>query len=232
MRQKNLLLFLVWLLPLNSFASMINNKDNHDLEHTFKNILHQYDPDTSKVNTLWREVVTNYSGNERHYHTMQHLQNFYNQLQKCKDLIKDNGVLIIAMVYHDVIYKSIDHKDEERSAVLAVERLRNIGYPADKIEKCKALILATETHAESTDSDTNYFNDADMSILGLDRTIYTAYIKNIRLEYSDTPQFDAGRKKVLQYFLSMKRIFKTDFFYSLYEKSARANIQWEVDTLP
>ena len=60
----------------------------------------------------------------------------------------------------------------------------------------------------------------------------TNYVKNVRLEYGNTPQFDQGRKQVLQDFLNMDRIFKTDFFYKIYEKSARANIAAEISTLP
>jgi predicted metal-dependent HD superfamily phosphohydrolase len=83
----------------------------------------------------------------------------------------------------------------------------------------------------SADNDTNIFNDADMSILGLDRETYTNYVKNIRLEYRHIPNFDTGRKKVLNYFLKMENIFKTLFFRNLYEESARKNIEWEITTI-
>lgn len=204
---------------------------NNELENSFKDIVKKYTPDPAISTKLWDEIVSNYCGKNRHYHTMQHLRNFYHQLKKCKNLTTDTEVLIVAMIYHDVIYNSIDHKDEERSADLAVERLKDIGYPEAKIAKSKALILATKTHALSQDADTNYFNDADMSILGLDKNTYEAYVKNVRLEYGNTPQFDHGRKRVLLYFLGMDRIFKTDFFHKIYEQPARLNIEAEIGSL-
>ncbi|TDQ09447.1 HD domain-containing protein [Pedobacter metabolipauper] len=223
---------IICLFALSNLAFMNGKPADQNLESTFKRIVLKYKSNPAAAKALWNEIVSNYSGKDRHYHNMEHLQNFYNQLKKCKDLTTDDDLLIIAMVYHDVIYNSVDHKDEERSADMAVERLKSIGYPEEQIAKCKALILATKTHALSTDTDTNYFNDADMTILGLDRNTYETYVKNVRLEYGDTPQFSAGRKKVLQYFLGMERIFKTDFFYKIYEKSARENIAAEISTLP
>lgn len=205
---------------------------NNELENGFKDIIKKYNPDPAISIKLWNEIVSNYRGKNRHYHTLEHLRNFYNQLKKCKNLTNDNEVLIIAMIYHDVIYNSIDHKDEERSADLAVERLKSIGYPEAKIAKCKTLILATKAHELSRDADTNYFNDADMTILGLDKGVYEAYVKNVRLEYGNTPQFDQGRKRILLHFLSMDRIFKTDFFHKIYEQPARVNIASEISSLP
>lgn len=181
---------------------------------------------------LWKEVAALYSGTDRHYHNLEHLDNFYHQLMLCRAEVKDWESLVVAMVYHDAIYNSSDRRDEERSAELAISRLNEIGFPQEKIHTVKALILATKTHAGGNNDDVNYFNDADMSILGLDRDIYIRYTKNVRLEYAATPNFDAGRRKVLNYFLSMKQIFKTAFFKGLYEKAARNNIAWEITTLP
>jgi predicted metal-dependent HD superfamily phosphohydrolase len=145
--------------------------------------------------------------------------------------VKDWKLLVIAMIYHDIIYNSPDHKDEERSAELAVTRLREIALPESQIDVIKSLILATKAHALSADNDTNLFNDADMSILGLDKETYTTYVKNVRLEYAKTPNFDTGRKRVLIYFLQMEHIFKTSFFRSLYEDAARRKINWEIGTI-
>jgi len=222
-----LILSCVMIQPSSSKSAPKN-----DLKDIFKGIIMKFCKDPGRADSLWTEVENNYTGGDRHYHNLDHLDNFYNQLLKCRAETGDWETLVLAMVYHDVIYNSPDHKDEERSAELAVERLRSAKVPDDKIEKCRGLILATKAHALSADKDTNLFNDGDMSILGLDRNIYKEYVKNVRLEYGSSPQFDAGRKKVLKYFLGMDRIFKTEVFHNLYENAARANIQWELDSLP
>ncbi len=221
---------LLTCLLLHQMATAAAPKD--DVPSAFRTIIKKYSKSDKISGSLWQEVESNYTGKDRHYHNLEHLDNFYSQLLKCKDQIMDWETLVLAMVYHDVIYGSPDHRDEERSAELAVERLEQINFPEDKIEKCRELILATKAHALSKDMDTNLFNDADMSILGLERGIYKKYVQDVRLEYASSPQFDAGRKRILNYFLGMDRIFKTDVFYNLYESAARDNIKWELSTLP
>ncbi len=82
-------------------------------------------------------------------------------------------------------------------------------------------------------SDANYFTDADLSILGQDWEIYTQYYKNVLKEYAIYPNriYNSGRKKVLQHFLTMKNIFKTEYFYQKFEETARRNIQKEIELL-
>ncbi|MBL7760480.1 MAG: hypothetical protein JNK08_07275 [Sediminibacterium sp.] len=200
-------------------------------EKAFQQIIAAYS-NRATAKKIWKEVALLYSGTDRYYHNLEHINNFYNQLLLCRTQVKDWESLVVAMVYHDAIYNSADHRDEERSADLAVQRLTEIGFPQEKIHTVNTLILATKTHAGGNNDDVNYFNDADMSILGLDRDTYIRYTKNVRLEYLATPNFDAGRRKVLNYFLSMKQIFKTAFFRNLYETTARDNIAWEIATLP
>jgi predicted metal-dependent HD superfamily phosphohydrolase len=199
-------------------------------ETEFKRIIQQY-TDGRTADSLWQEAAALYSGPKRHYHTLAHIDNYYAQLLKCKELVKDWESLVVAMVYHDAIYHSPDNRNEERSAELAVERLKATRFPKERIAFVDKLIMATKAHGESEDMDINLFNDADMSILGLQRDIYAKYVKDVRLEYGDTPAFDAGRKRVLNYFLQMKAIFKTPFFHQRYEQSARDNIAWEIASI-
>ncbi len=198
----------------------------------FKRIIVSQTKDQKLADSLWTEATRLYTGPTRFYHNLEHISNFYEQLGKCKSQIADWNALVVAAVYHDIIYGSEDRRDEERSAELAVQRLTAAGFPVTFVKKVETLVLATKAHALSEDNDINLFNDADMSIVGLDREYYKKYVGNVRKEFSNSPNFDAGRKRVMQYFLNMPRIFKTDFFNKLYETSARENIKWEISTLP
>ena len=93
--------------------------------------------------------------------------------------------------------------------------------------------MATKKHAVSDNSDTNYFTDADLSVLGQPWEIYSTYYKQVRKEYSLFPEliYVPGRKKVLQQFLQMERIFKTDFFYTKFELQAKENLKKELALL-
>lgn len=55
----------------------------------------------------------------------------------------------------------------------------------------------------------------------------------VRKEYSIYPDllYKPGRKKVLQHFLQMERIFKTQVFYDKYETQSRRNLEKELNQL-
>ena len=44
-------------------------------------------------------------------------------------------------------------------------------------------------------------------------------------------EFKHGRKKVLEHFLNMNRIYKTEHFFTLFEMCARQNHKRELTTL-
>lgn len=114
-----------------------------------------------------------------------------------------------------------------------MQKLSEIGYPNEKAAKCIKMIMATKSHENSEDSDTNYLTDADLSILGKCSYDYQKYTEQIREEYSIYPDFmyNSGRKKALQHFLQMDAIYKTRHFFKKYEKIARININNELEEL-
>ncbi len=120
--------------------------------------------------------------------------------------------------------------NEEKSALLAIKRLKDLGISESNIQKCSNQILATKGHQISDDYDTNLFTDADLSILGKDEKTYQKYCEDIRREFKVFPTFiyRRGRKKVLNHFLSMERIYKTDIFYQQYEEQANRNLKREL----
>jgi len=196
------------------------------LEQTFKNLLEKFDTPTEVNSKLWSEIVEQYSGKKKHYHTLKHLVELLQILKEVKSEIADWDVILFTLFYHDVIYNALKSDNEEQSAELAGKRMQQIGASPKMILNCKTQIIATKNHLVSTDSDTNYFLDADLSILGQDWEIYSEYSKNVRKEYSFYPDmvYNAGRRKVLKHFLSMDRIYKTPHFYEKFEVQAKLNI--------
>ncbi|RKO69457.1 hypothetical protein D7322_22105 [Sphingobacterium puteale] len=193
--------------------------------------LEPYTDDIPLLESCWNEITASYSDQRRGYHTLAHLQHFSRQLDLCKHHLSDYPTAYLALIYHDIVYFMLDGTNEEKSALVAVDHLRRLNYPSDLINICQEMILATKTHSMNSSSDINYFIDADMSILGADKVSYAKYVAGIRKEYGDSIYFDEGRKHVLQSFLEMERIFKTDFFYKKYEEKARLNIQNEIEDL-
>jgi predicted metal-dependent HD superfamily phosphohydrolase len=204
---------------------------NDELKTVFLQLLSGYAADQASAQTLWEEIAQAYGSKKRHYHNLAHLAHLYAQLLAVKTLLNDWDCALFALFYHDVVYKVHKTDNEEKSAELAVKQLKQLGAPLEIIDKCQALILATKTHVNSTDPDVNLFTDADLSILGADWEVYADYSQKIRREYAVYPDllYLPGRKKVLKHFLDMERIFKTDFFFERYEKTARENLTREMN---
>jgi predicted metal-dependent HD superfamily phosphohydrolase len=201
-----------------------------ELKTRFFELIGQQTADAVLAKTYWSEIEAKHSNKKRIYHNLTHLENLFIELEHVKDQIDDWNTVSWAIFYHDIVYNVRKQDNEELSADLAVERLKVIGYPTEKIERCKAQILATKAHNVLDDTDANLFTDADLSILGKDWETYAAYFKAIRKEYKVYPNllYKPGRKKVLKHFMEMKRIFKTDFFADLYEVRARENLEKEL----
>ena len=203
------------------------------LKETFIELLTNYTNDYSLIIELWAEIEQNYSTPKRHYHTLSHLDSLLKQLLEVKDNIEIWETILFTLFYHDIIYNALKSDNEEQSARLAENRMKQINVPYQIIENCKSQILATKKHFENSNSDTNYFTDADLSVLGQDYETYKTYFQNVRKEYSIYPNiiYNSGRKKVLKHFLEMERIYKTEYFYGTFENQAKLNLQTEFEQL-
>lgn len=203
------------------------------LKSHFSALVSKYSNDQVLAEKLWHEIASAYAQKDRHYHTLSHLQNLYNQLIEINHLIEDFNVVMFSLYYHDIVYSATAKDNEEKSAEMSIQRMRSIGVPENKIEKCSDQILATKSHLVSKDEDTNLFTDADLSILGMKWEDYETYFRQVRKEYSIYPDllYKPGRRKVLKHFLEMERIFKTDHFYQKFELQARMNLEKELQIL-
>ena len=192
-----------------------------------------YTDDNRLTSDLWTEIEQNYSCKNRHYHTLSHLDNLLQVLLEVEDKIENWETILFTLYYHDIIYNALKLNNEEQSAELAEKRMKQINVPRKIIENSKAQILATKNHLDNSVSDTNYFTDADLSVLGQNLETYTTYYQNVRKEYSIYPNviYNPGRKKVLTHFLEMERIYKTEHFFHKLEVQAKDNLNYELKTL-
>ncbi len=202
-------------------------------ENAFKIELGNSTSDSSLIDKLWSEIQANYIRSTRFYHNLAHLDNLVKELLPIKNQIEDWRILTFSVAYHDIIYNTLRQDNEERSAELAHDRLTQLAFSSIQTEKCKQQILSTKYHELNENADTNYFIDADLSILGSDQESYLTYTQQIRSEYRHFPDilYYPGRKKVLERFVKMKNIFKTEYFQSKYEKQAGINILDELKSL-
>jgi len=180
------------------------------------------------------ELLKFYNSPKRHYHNLNHIYSLLKLTDKHYSKLQSPKTIQFTIWYHDVIYNSLKNNNEEKSAVFAKKQLEKLNIDKLIINDCYKLILATKTHSlpkELNSFDAKFLIDIDLSILGTDRKNYKEYIQQIRQEYSMYPDFiyKKGRKKVLEYFLSSKRIYKTDLMSDIYEQKARHNLAFELN---
>lgn len=203
------------------------------LKEKFFQICLQFTKDEILIENLWTEIEKKYSEKSRHYHNLKHLENMFSELEFVKDKIFNFSNLSFSVFYHDVIYDATSKLNEEKSAEFAKLKLQKLGLNETDLAEISEQILATKSHQKAENNDINYLLDADLSILGQNIESYIKYTKQIRKEYSIYPDFlyKPGRKKVLQHFLELESIFKTECFKEKYEGQARENIELEIYTL-
>lgn len=207
--------------------------ENDSIKACFFQLASGYSKDQTLISGLWNEIRSAYEAKGRYYHKLAHLEHLYRQLQEIKPLINDWNTVLFSLYYHDIVYDATKGDNEEQSAVIAEKRMKTLGISESEIESCRQQILATKSHAVAVENDTNLFTDADLSILGSPWDTYHLYARNVRNEYKVYPDFlyNPGRKKVLNHFLEMDRIFKTEVFFEKFELQARGNLQKEAESL-
>lgn len=201
------------------------------LKEIFIALVLRYNADVLLAEKLWSEIEKAYTGKKRYYHNLSHIEALYQLLLNNRSSIHNWDVVLFSLFYHDIVYNVLKKNNEQKSADIAVKRLNEIGFPGGHIELCFSQIIATSKHLLSDDKDTNIFTDADLSVLGKETAVYDEYCKQIRKEYSIFPDFVyiPGRKKVINHFLQMERIFKTDIFFNQYEQQAKENLYRELN---
>ena len=201
--------------------------DDHLLEKFFQ-ALEDRDVDQDAVTEELSAIVGRYNERKRHYHNLEHVTRL---LALCDELEISDPDIMLAVIYHDIIYRPGSLKNEEKSAAYARESLGRLGVDPDRMSQVCEMVLATANHLIPQDDPlTQTLLDLDMSILGSPREDYQIYAEGVRKEYSWIPEFvfKKKRRRFLEKVLGVESIFHTDLFREKYEDSARRNIKWEL----
>ena len=205
------------------------------LKHEWFQLASKLTKNDTNIELLWIEIKTQYQLKIRHYHNLFHIESMLKQANKNKHAIKDYDALLLAIWYHDIIYKPTKKNNEEQSALFAEKRLKSFNIDEKTSNNVAKLINSTKKHEIVLDEnlDNAYLLDIDLSILGSPWENYQNYIKNIRKEYHIYPNllYNKGRKQVLQHFLERDTLFFTETYQSNFESKARQNILKEIELL-
>ena len=192
---------------------------------------------TPDVQLKWSNIVLEkYSETQRHYHTICHVDHILDLFNKYCEHLTDKNALVLAIVFHDIIYNPQSGSNEEDSAELFQSFAEETGLDLHLKEKVYKWIIATKLHqindsSKETDADLKYFLDFDLAILGEDPAMYKQYAAQIRKEYShfSDEDYKNGRSKVLAHFLKSDLYF-TQILRAKFNDQAKINMKNELDS--
>lgn len=173
------------------------------------------------------DLKSRYSEPHRAYHTLIHLSEAYGVLVECADHLERPDEARLALWFHDAIYDTHRHDNEERSADWARDELLAAGAAADVAARVHPLVLATKHRDPPEGNDARLLVDADLSILAAPPDRFATYERQIRAEYHwvPEPQFREAREKFLRGMLARPSIFNAPAMRELHEAHARRNLE-------
>jgi predicted metal-dependent HD superfamily phosphohydrolase len=171
----------------------------------------------------------------RHYHTLGHLALMLNALNAAwvRNFItfNDSKPLVVATMFHDVVYDPLASDNEERSAIEAKLRLSHQQYDVPLITD---LIMVTKGHDLTKyrlGSPQYWIIFADLSILWAREHQYRWYAHGVRKEYAHVPAelYREGRRKVLDQLADS--IQAADILEPVERNRLHGNLAWELAQL-
>jgi predicted metal-dependent HD superfamily phosphohydrolase len=189
--------------------------------------------DSTTLRRLHGDVLSRYSEPHRHYHTHQHLAECFEKVRAIIHLAERPAEVSVGLWFHDVIYDTQRHDNEERSAHWARDVARELGASAESAQRIYDLIMYTRHAGEPVGIDAQVLVDADLSILGAPPARFQEYEAQVRREYEWVPDavFRPTRARILKEFLSRTQLFSTADFRGRYEEQARRNLRYSLLSL-
>lgn len=181
---------------------------------------------------LLSQLVTAWSAPHRHYHSLRHLQECLQTLERWGKDAAARHEIGIALWFHDAIYDPRRDDNEDKSARWAVTALKDFGVPEDKRRRIGKLIRAT-MHLSPTDKartarveGLDLMLDIDLAILGADRARFEDYERQVRLEYAHVPDeaFARARADFVEVLLGVSPLYRTEIARAELEARARENL--------
>ena len=204
--------------------------------------------DTQTLDEIWQQVwqtltpnqampdlqavLNAYAQPQRHYHTVQHLQECLQWWQRCQEQMRHPAEVALALFYHDIVYEPKRSDNELQSANTMLAQLQPY-LPSDSTERIYRWILATAHPGtqpdmnQEDDQDLKWVLDIDLGILSADAERFQEYERQIRMEYRHVPLliYRCKRRQILRDFAQTEYLYHTDYFRQQLEKVAKANLQ-------
>ena len=204
--------------------------DTQTLDEIWQQVWQTLAPNQAKPDL--QAVLNAYAQPQRHYHTVQHLQECLQWWQRCQEQMHHPAEVALALFYHDIVYEPKRSDNELQSANTMLAQLQPY-LPSDSTERIYRWILATAHHGtqpyinQEDDQDLKWVLDIDLGILSADAERFQEYERQIRMEYRHVPLliYRCKRRQILRDFAQTEYLYHTDYFRQQLEKVAKANLQ-------
>jgi predicted metal-dependent HD superfamily phosphohydrolase len=183
-----------------------------------------------------RNLIERWSEPQRRYHTVHHLLDVLNRVDELAPHTAgaDVDAVLLAVWFHDAVYRPDRSENEERSAALAERALPEAGVPRARTDEVARLVRLTVSHDPAPgDINGELLCDADLAVLAGTPGEYAQYAAAVRQEYGFVPDglFLKGRADVLRQLLGLPRLFRTPYGQDRWERVARRNLETEMELL-
>ncbi len=171
------------------------------------------------------ELRAAYGERHRHYHTAQHISECLTVFDDVTEQVADPESVEFAIWLHDFVYRVRRNDNEEASAAVARAWLHDCGDAA-RAEEVTRLVKATKHDGRPGTGDEALLLDIDLNVLGARRARYDEYEAQVRREYRwvPGPLFRRRRAELLEAFLNRDSIYRTEWFRTRWEQTARDNL--------
>ncbi len=180
-------------------------------------------------------LVKAYSEPGRCYHTLQHLEQCFDVMDRLVPIKAnternhEHTVLSLAIWFHDFQYSQLAKDNEEWSVQSFLAWADVIDWDRSvKDEVSRAIMLTKHDDSLEVASEVEaYLLDVDLSILGSPPEAFAEYERKIREEYRMIPdeQYVPARKKILERFASKPSVYLTKPFKDALEWQAGGNLR-------
>lgn len=181
-------------------------------------------PDALPPETVYADIVAHYGESHRHYHTLGHVDECLERLDRVPGRPPDPGAVELALWFHDVIFMSGASDNERRSAQYYFDRAA--GAPPRFRRHVCSMILASKHVGVRGDADVDYVLDIDLAGFGHPWPRFRSTTEVVRAEYAHLSDAEFARNMAgfFDVLTSRPSIFRTPCFRDSCEATARANI--------
>lgn len=144
---------------------------------------------TENFMSIFENVLNRYSEPHRYFHNIEHVAYVLDNLKI------SNPEVVLAAIYHDVVYVPGAVQNEYCSAQLAAKHLSILGVKTQVIFTVSKHILSTENHIPINIEGNKALLDADMSILAAAPRIFNRYCSDLRKEFPHLNSADFGSQR-------------------------------------